>query len=406
MSGLLRPGAEWELATMIADLAQRRCPVEIVGHGSRRAIGRPVDAQVGITTTAIKGITLYEPTELVMSVRAGTPLTVVEEELGRRNQMLAFEPLDTGPALGLARGQATIGSVFATGLSGSRRISAGGARDHLLGVRGVNGRAEVFKNGGRVMKNVTGVDLVRGVAGSWGTLAVLTEVTFKVMPVPEETLTLVFFGLPDDIAVELLTTATGTPFEITGAAHLQAPLAARLAHDALRQQGKSVTALRIENFAKSIDYRRGKLKEVLQAYGRCHELGRDNSVAFWGEMTSLSVLPAGSSMLWRISTAPLKGPEVVKAIGRYMPAQALYDWAGGLIWLEVSPSADAGAADIRRVVASHGGHATLIRADADVRAMVDVFQPPNPIAERLTRGIKEAFDPAHILNPGRMYQGM
>ena len=406
MSGLLRPAAEWELATMIADLAQRNCPVEVVGHGSRRDIGRPVGAQVGITTTAIKGITLYEPTELVMSVRSGTPLAAVEEELSRRNQMLAFEPLDTGPALGVPLGQATIGSVFATGLSGSRRISAGGARDHLLGVRGVNGRAEVFKNGGRVMKNVTGVDLVRGVAGSWGTLAVLTEVTFKVMPVPEETLTLVFFGLPDDIAVELLTTATGTPYEITGAAHLQAPLAARLGHDALRQQGKSVTALRIENFAKSVDYRRGKLKEVLQAYGRCHELGRESSIAFWSEMTSLSVLPAGPSMLWRISTAPRKGPEVVRAIGRYMPAQALYDWAGGLVWLEVSPSADAGAADIRRVVASHGGHATLIRADADVRASVDVFQPPNPVAERLTRGIKDAFDPARILNPGRMYAGM
>lgn len=391
---------------MIADLAQRQCPVEVVGNGSRREIGRPVQAPVGITTTAIKGITLYEPTELVMSARAGTPLAAIETELARRNQMLAFEPLDTGPLLGVPRGQASIGSVFATGLSGPRRISAGGARDHLLGVRGVNGRAEVFKSGGRVMKNVTGVDIVRGVCGSWGTLAVLTEVTFKVMPVPDETLTLVFFGLPDDIAVELLTTATATPFEITGAAHLQAPVAARLAHEALRAQGKSVTALRLENFAKSIDYRRGKLKEVLQAYGRCHELGRESSIAFWSELSTLSVMPAGPGILWRISTAPRKGPEVVKAIGRYMPAQALYDWAGGLVWLEVAPSADAGAADIRRVVASHGGHATLIRADAAVRAAVDVFQPPAPVADRITRGIKEAFDPAGVLNPGRMYADM
>ncbi|MCC7258306.1 MAG: FAD-binding protein, partial [Gammaproteobacteria bacterium] len=219
-------------------------------------------------------------------------------------------------------------------------------------------------------------------------------------------LTLVFFGLPDDIAVELLTTAMGTPFEITGAAHLQAPLAARLQYEALRLQGKSVTAIRIENFAPSIDYRRNKLKEVLQAYGRCHELGRENSISFWHEISSLAVLPAGPSMLWRISTLPSKGPEVVKAISRYMPGLALYDWSGGLIWLEVAQSADAGASDIRRVLASLGGHATLIRADAAVRASVDVVQPPSPGVERLMRGLKDVFDPAHILNRGRMYAGL
>ena len=388
---------------MISDLAQRGHPVEVVGNGSKREIGRPLQAAVGISTSAFKGITLYEPTELVMSALAGTPLALIEEELGRRGQMLAFEPLDMGPALGLPVRQATIGGVFATNLSGPRRLSAGAARDHLLGVRGVNGRAEVFKSGGRVMKNVTGVDLVRGVAGSWGTLAVLTEVTFKVMPVPEDAQTLVFFGLPDDIAVELLTAAVGTPYEITGAAHLQAAVAARLQYEALRLQGKSVTAIRIENFSRSIDYRRGKLKEILQAYGRCHELGRDNSMAFWSELSTLSVMPAGESMLWRISTAPRKGPEAVKAIARYMAVQAFYDWSGGLVWLETPPSADAGAADIRRVMASLGGHATLVRADPAVRAAIDVFQPPNPAIARLTQGIKDAFDPSHILNPGRMY---
>jgi glycolate oxidase FAD binding subunit len=403
VNGLLRPAAEWELASMLADLGQRGHPVEVIGAGSKRDVGRPGNAAVGITTTAFKGITLYEPTELVMSARTGTPLHAIEEELGRRGQMLAFEPLDLGPALGLPVGQASIGGVFATNLSGPRRISVGAARDHLLGVRGVNGRAEVFKSGGRVMKNVTGVDVVRGVAGSWGTLAVMSEVTFKVMPIPEDTLTLVFFGLTDDIAVELLTTAMGTPYEISGAAHLQAPIARRLQYEALRLQDKSVTAIRIENFARSIDYRRGKLKDLLQAYGRSHELGRDNSIAFWSEITTLSVLPPSGGMLWRISTAPRKGPEVVRSIGRYMTVQALYDWSGGLVWLEVPPSADAGASDIRRVLASLGGHATLIRAEPSVRAAVEVFHPLNPGTERITRGIKDAFDPHRILNRGRMY---
>lgn len=403
MNGYLRPAAEWELASMISDLGARGSPIEVLGAGSKRDVGRPMQVAVGITTQAFKGVTLYEPTELVMSARTGTPLRQIEEDLAKRGQMLAFEPLDLGPALGRPKRQSSIGGVFATNLSGPRRLSAGAARDHLLGLRGVNGRAETFKSGGRVMKNVTGVDLVRGVAGSWGTLAVMTEVTFKVMPMPEETETLVFFGLPDDIAVELLTSAVATPYEISGAVHLQAPLAGRLQYEALRMQGKSITALRIENFAKAVEERREKLKKELQAYGRCHELGRDNSIAFWSEISSLSVLPPGEAMLWRISTAPRKGPEVVRAIGRYMAVTALYDWSGGLVWLEVPPSADAGASDIRRVLASLGGHATLIRAEPAVRAGVDVFQPPSPGAEKLTRGIKDSFDPTHILNPGRMY---
>ena len=406
MDGILRPAADWELAMMVGDLHERNTPVEVVGSGTKRSIGRPVQAATGLSTAAFRGITLYEPTELVMSARAGTPLAIVEEELARRGQMLAFEPVDYGPALGTKAGEATIGAVFATNASGPRRISVGSARDHLLGVRGVNGRGETFKSGGRVMKNVTGVDLVRGVAGSWGTLAVMTEVTFKVVPLPQDALTLVFFGLPDDIAVELLTAAVGAPYEVSGAAHLQAPIAARLQYEALRQQGKSVTAIRIENFTSSINYRRGRLKELLEAYGRCHELGRENSASFWGEITTLSVMPASPSLLWRISTAPRLGPQLFRAISRYMPAQALYDWSGGLIWLEVPATADAGASDIRRVVAAHGGHATLIRADAAVRAAVDVFQPLSPGVERLTRGIKAAFDPAGILNPGRMYAGL
>jgi glycolate oxidase FAD binding subunit len=283
---------------------------------------------------------------------------------------------------------------------------AGAARDHMLGVRGVNGRAEIFKSGGRVMKNVTGVDLVRGVAGSWGTLAALTEVTFKVLPIPEDTVTLLFFGLHDDVAIELLTAAVGTPYEVSGAAHLQQALAGRLRYEAIRDQDKSVTALRLESFSSSLAYRKQRLREVLQSYGRCHELGREGSLALWGELRELSVLPSSSTLLWRISCRPTIAPKLVKAIARYMPVQVFYDWAGGLIWVEVPASADAGAADIRRVVAIHGGHATLIRAEPAVRAAVEVFQPLAPGVDRLTRGLKAAFDPDGILNPGRMYAGL
>jgi glycolate oxidase FAD binding subunit len=329
----------------------------------------------------------------------------VETALAERGQMLAFEPIDYGPMLGGESGQSSIGGVFAANISGARRVALGAARDHLLGLRAVNGRGEVFKAGGRVMKNVTGYDLCRGLAGSWGTLAVLSEVTFKVLPAPEDTATLILLGLPDDIAVEVLCTAMASPFEITGAVHLQAPLAARLEHPSLKAQGEAVTALRIENFAKSVAYRKGRLKDRLQVYGAIHELERDTSRLLWGELRRLSAL-RGIAPVWRISTRPTAGPKVVAAISAFMECRALYDWSGGLVWAEVLPTTDAGAADVRRVIATHGGHATLVRAAPQVRAGVEVFQPLEAGPAKLSRRLKTTFDPAGILNPGRMYPGM
>ena len=401
----MRPVDEREFSRVLGEAFATRTPLEISGSGSKQRIGRPIQIAATVSAKAMRGITLYEPTEMVMSARAGTPLSQIEADLADRGQMLAFEPVELGPLVGSEAGQATIGGVFATNISGARRISAGAARDHILGVRAVNGRGEVFKSGGRVMKNVTGVDLCRGLSGSWGTLAVLSEVTFKVLPVPEDTATVVILGLPDEFAVEALCTAMSSPFEVSGAVHLQPALAAHLEHEGLRSQGKAVTALRLENFAKSVAYRRGKLKELLKAYGELHELDRENSLQLWGELRRLSVLQRATGPVWRLSTAPMAGPKVVAAITGYMQCHAFYDWSGGLVWAELPPTTDAGAADVRRVIATHGGHATLIRAEPHVRAAVEVFQPLEPGLEKLSRRLKAAFDPAGILNPGRMYPG-
>jgi glycolate dehydrogenase FAD-binding subunit len=406
LSDLQRPGADWELQFMIAGCAEKGLPIEIVGSGSKRAVGRPVEGAVTITTASLRGVTLYEPSELVMSARAGTPLTAIEAELAARGQMLAFEPIDVGPATGAPHGTQTIGAVFATNLSGARRIHSGAARDYLLGVKGVNGRAELFQSGGRVMKNVTGYDVARGLTGSWGTLAVLTEVTFKVVPWPETAVTVVYLNLPDNLAVELLSAAMAQPVEVSGAVHLQAPLADRISHPGLKTMGKSVTALRLENFSGAVTARKQKLKEALKVYGKALELDHRETLEFWGELRRLSVLPNRQTLLWRISTKPTSAAKLVAAIKRYMPAEAFYDWAAGLVWLEVPATADAGTAEIRRAVATHGGHATLIRAERSVRAAVEVFQPLSPPVERLTRGLKAAFDPAGILNPGRMYANL
>ena len=399
----VRPGAEWELSSLVLAAAERSRPIEIMGAGTKRGVGRPLQAAVTISTGGLRGITLYEPTELVMSAQAGTPVAEVEAQLATRGQMLPFEPIDLGPALGAEAGRGTIGAVFATNLSGARRVATGAARDHLLGVRAINGRGEAFKSGGRVLKNVTGYDVARGLAGSWGTLAIMTEVTFKVVPKPERTATLALFGLTDELASEAMCQAMGTPFEVSGAVHLPQAMAGRLRTPELRNPGKAVTALRVEHLASFAEYRCGRLRESLAPYGTIEVLGDDVSLAFWGELRQLSVLPVSAKPLWRISTNPTAGHKIVKAIGRYMPVEAFYDWSGGLIWLEVPESADAGASDIRRVVAQYGGHATLVRAAPAVRASIAVFQPLDPGTERLSRGLKAAFDPAGILNPGRMY---
>jgi glycolate oxidase FAD binding subunit len=330
LSDLQRPGADWELQFVIAGCAERRLPIEIVGSGSKRAVGRPVDGTVTITTASLRGISLYEPNELVMSARAGTPLSQVEAELAARGQMLPFEPIDLAPATGGPQGAQTIGAVFATNMSGARRIQYGAARDHLLGVRGVNGRAELFQAGGRVMKNVTGYDISRGLAGSWGTLAVMTEVTFKVIPWPETAATIIYLGLPDNLAIELLSRAMTLPVEVSGAVHLHASVAARLNHPGLKSMNKSVTALRLENFASAVAGRKQRLKEALKVYGKALELDHRETLDFWGELRRLSVMPNRQTLLWRILTKPTTAPKLVAAIKRYMPAEAYYDWAGGL----------------------------------------------------------------------------
>jgi glycolate oxidase FAD binding subunit len=399
----MRPVDEREFSRVLAEAAATQTPVEVRGTGSKQRIGRPMNTAATLSTMSMRGVSLYEPTEMVMAARAGTPLAQIETNLAGRHQMLAFEPIELAGVCGGEPGQATIGGIFATNISGARRIIAGAARDHLLGIKAINGRGEIFKAGGRVMKNVTGYDLCRGVAGSWGTLAVMSEVTFKVLPVPEDTGTIILLGLPDEIAVEVLSTAMGTPFEVSGAVHLQAPLAGRLWHEGLKRQGQSVTALRMENFADSVSYRREKLKELLKAYGELHDLDRENSLSFWGELRQLSILQGRDAQVWRISTTPTAGPKVVAAISAYMECRAFYDWAGGLIWAQVLPTTDAGAADIRRVIATYGGHATLIQAEPEVRASVEVFQPLEAGLAKLSRKVKAAFDPAGILNPGRMY---
>ena len=399
----LKPTDEKDLAELILEAGRTQTPIEIVGGGSKRRAGRPVVAEAEISTRNLRGITLYEPAEMVISARAGTLLSIVEVELAKHHQGLAFEPLDPSALVGEAGAQPTIGGVVATNISGPRRVIAGAARDHVLGLRAINGRGEAFKTGGRVMKNVAGYDLCRGLSGSWGTLAVLTEVTLKAVPLAEETRTLLLYDQPDEIAIEVLCGALGLPYEVSAGVHLHERLAGRMTTPEVSEPGRAVTALRLENFQAAVAYRIEKLKKLVSAYGELTELGHMASLKFWSEVRGMRQFGGSNDPVWRISTSPKMGPRVVQAVSAYMQCHATYDWSGGLVLIEVPESADAGAADIRRVVATRGGHATLLRAAAEVRAAVDVFQPLEAGVERLSRNIKAAFDPARILNRGRMY---
>lgn len=395
MSGTYTPADETELADVIAGAAAKKTPLAIVGGGTRAGLGRPVQAAATLSTAKLSGIMLYEPAELVLSARAGTPLAEVEAALAAKSQRLAFEPIDHRGIFG-SGGEPTVGAVAAANLSGPRRIQVGAARDSLIGVRAVTGNGIVVKSGGRVMKNVTGYDLVKFLAGSFGTLGVLSEVTFKVQPMPETEATLAITGLRDADAVAAMSAALGSPFFVTGAAHSPAD-----------ESEPARTYVRIDGFAASVADRAGRLRTLLADFGTADILAEATSHSLWLTILDLDGLSAPlTTPIWRVSVKPTDGPAIAAAARAAFPARILYDWGGGLVWIAGGEGPDAGAAVIRAAVASVGGHATLVRASETVRNAVEVFEPqPAPIMD-LTRKLKATFDPAGILNPGRIYAGV
>jgi glycolate oxidase FAD binding subunit len=295
--------------------------------------------------------------------------------------------------------------MCAANLSGPRRIKAGAARDHALGVKAVSGRGEAFKAGGRVVKNVTGYDLPKLLAGSWGTLAVMTEITLKVLPAAEDVATVLALGLADQQAIEAMNAAMGTACDVSAAAHLPRNVAALIPVPSVSAANAAVTAFRLEGIAPSIAYRREKLEALLRSFGKLELLAAEESRALWRAVRDVVPFADGShKAVWRISTAPASGAKIASAITAATGAKILYDWAGGLLWVAMPEEAPHETA-IRQALGGEG-HATLIRASAAMRASAAVFEPLTPDLAALTRRIKESFDPKGVLNPGRMYAGV
>ncbi len=371
------PQTEEDLSDIVTNAT---APFYITGGGTR-LIGN-VKAEQSLSVQALSGIKLYEPGALTMVAQAGTPLDLIEKTLTGEGQRLAFEPMDHRGLLGTV-GQSTIGGVFAGNISGPRRIQVGAARDFLLGVRFVNGQGQVISNGGRVMKNVTGYDLVKLMAGSFGTLGVLTEVSFKVLPMPQMTAMLMSDGLSDEKAVMALCEALGSPFEVAGAGHFQ------------RGPGSaSLTMIRLEGSAFSVSYRAGELQKRLQDYA-AFTLESDPArvSALWKCLRDVEPFHNRSGDVWRLSVKPTDAPALV---ARFPKAEAIYDWSGGLIWL-LTPE-NTPASDIRDMVGRTGGHATRVRGSGPEA----VFQPLSPAVEALQAGLRRRFDPRGLFNPDLM----
>jgi glycolate oxidase FAD binding subunit len=382
-----QPKSAEAVRALVAEAGAAGRRLEIVGGGTKRGIGQVRGADAIVSLSAMDAVVDYAPEELVLTAQAGARLRDLERLVAAQGQMLAFEPPHLTGLLGVA-GEPTLGGALAANLSGPRRIRAGAARDHFLGFEAVTGRGELMKAGGKVVKNVTGYDLAKLMAGSWGTLAVLTEVTIKVLPAARTELTLLLFGLDDRRANAAMTLAMGEAAEVSGAAHLpervsaRQPLAAPMA----------VTALRLEGFAASVAARAESLAEALNGFGRIETLDADHSREFWAQVREVEAFHGETRPLWRIATPPADGWRVGEVLG----GEALYDWAGGLVWL----LADDPAA-VRRAVRTLGGHATLYRGDAATAA----FEPLDGALATLTARVKAAFDPTGVLNPGRLGGG-
>jgi glycolate oxidase FAD binding subunit len=400
----IRDAGDVEQAVRAAIAAEQ--PLEIIGHGTRRQIGQPMATNAVLDLSALNAVSSYEPNELIITVQAGAPLADVMSLIDAKNQQFAFEPVDTAPLLGSA-GAGTIGGMIGAGLAGPRRVKAGGARDHLLGAHAVSGFGDSFKTGGKVVKNVTGYDLCKLLAGSWGTLAVMTEVTLKVMPKPESERTLVLRSLDHLAANKAMTAALGSPYDVSGAAHL--PSSALRAEvtglDAIGSPREAVTLIRLEGILASVSHRAASLVAALKPFGKAQVIEDAASAAVWAAIRDVLSFaadgPLGAWPVWRIVCPPASGGALGQALARETGGEVFYDWGGGLIWAALPPKADAQAALVRQRVTAAAGHATLLRAGEAVRRQVDVFQPQAEGLRALSERVRNSFDPKDILNRGR-----
>ena len=388
---------------MVRDAHEASEPLMVQGAGTKLGMLRPVQAARTLTTRNLTGFSLYAPKELVMSAAAGTTVADVEAKLAEHGQQLIAEPPDFSTLLNPVDTDAnrqTLGGILATNWSGPRRVAWGAMRDHVLGVRAVDGRGEIIRSGGRVLKNVTGLDICKLLTGSHGTLGVITEVTLKVLPAAETTGSVMLTGLEAPAAIAALSRALGSPWSVSGAAYLPPDAAARLPC----APPHSVTLARIEDFAESVTYRTAKLRDLLTEFGEVSILDHQTSTAAWTVIRDAAVLPAeNTDAIWRVSVRPSRGAAVLATAQKH-GARGYLDWGGGLVML-AGPASELLNSIITQAASHAGGVWTLLRAPDSMRAAVAVVPPETPALAAITRRVKAVMDPRGILNPGRLSAG-
>jgi len=387
MSTIIAPTDEAGIIAAVQAAQAAREPLAIEGHGSKRGILRPVQAARSLSTRALTGITLYRPAELIISARAGTPLAEIEAALAEKGQQLIAESPYLNGVFGTSAAP-SIGGVVAANLSGPRRIAWGATRDHVMGLRFINGAGEAIRSGGRVLKNVTGLDLCKLLSGSYGTLGVITEVTLKVLPKPETSATLIIETPDLASAVAALSAGLGSPFGVSAAA-------------ALPQRDHVVAALRLEDFAASVTYRMEKLRGVLGSFGTQRVIEDAESRAFWRgvrEVEPLQAIPGEA--IWRVSVRPSAGPRIAAAADA-LGGRAMLDWDAGLVWIAASPNT-ANHAAISAAAEAEAGTAMLFRAPESLRLAVPVLPEETAPLAKISARVKEALDPGGLFNPGHL----
>lgn len=381
---IFTPQSNEDVAEVIAAAGREGRKLELRGGGTRAQFGSPRTADF-VDLRGFSGIVDYDPPELVLTVKAATPLAEIRALVAAKNQMLAFDPWDDAALYGGKPGGSTIGGVIAAGVGGPMRIGGGAARDHLLGFTAVSGRGEIFSAGARVVKNVTGFDLSKLVTASWGRLAALTEVTLKVLPQPPVARTLALHGLTDAQAIAAMSAALGGPADVNAAAHLPGGI----------EGGTALTLLLLRGVAPSVAARSDHLRSALADWGMASVLGQADADAAWSTVREVRPL-AGSDVLWRLIVPP---SQAVTALAKLADAGSRHviDWAGNLIWL----SGEADPAVIRAAAAAGGGHATLVRAPAAMRATVSTLHPRPAVMVALEGRVRGAFDPHGLFETGR-----
>ena len=371
-------------------------PLLVRGNGSKLSMLRPVRAAGVLSAAGLTGITLYSPQELVLSARAGTPIAELEAAVAAGGQQITAEIPDFSALLG-GTAPPTLGGAVAANLSGPRRVAWGAMRDHVLGLRAVNGAGELIRSGGRVLKNVTGLDLCKLLSGSHGTLAVLTEITLKVLPAPERRASLVVRGLDPVRGVAALSAALGSPYGVSAAAYLPAGAIVPGLHG-------PAALVRLEDFSSFVAYRSERLRADLGEFGPVEVLDEATTLAAWAAVRDAMPIAGEPGAVWRVSVRPSAGPRVAAALERAFEARWFLDWGGGLVWI-AGPASEAAHEAVAAAARAAGGTWMLLRGPEALRTAVAVIPPEAAPLAAISRRVKAAFDPRGILNPGRLRAG-